>query len=234
MARWPRARKQRVQRAHKLDFTWEVDGEVLHASHGWVEWGGELILSMGETSGGAPYGLSFQEYQAIQARETEREQHLEERRKRTREHLTVDLGGVMGALALHDPDLVWALDLESGVTVCFTEEECRQGSEDPWEDLDRYFCIHPIDAHEGIAIRTDFVEVLPRGKPRNNLAQALRRRHPFRAFRDTLLAHPQVREAWFKYHDDCIRSMAIVWVEEKLKGAKYIDNPRRSPGSIGW
>jgi hypothetical protein len=77
MARRSRARKPRVQKAHELDFTWEGDGEVLHASHGWVEWGGELILSMGETSGGAPYGLSLQEYQAIQVRETEREQRLE-------------------------------------------------------------------------------------------------------------------------------------------------------------
>lgn len=104
MARRSRARKPRVQKAHVLDFTWEVNGEVLHASDGWVEWGGEPVPSMGETSGGAPYGLSLQEYQAIQVRETEREKRLEERRKRTWEHLTVDLGGVMEALASHDPE----------------------------------------------------------------------------------------------------------------------------------
>jgi hypothetical protein len=70
MTRRSRARKPRAQKAHEVDYTWEVDGEVLRASDGWVEWGGELILSMGETSGGAPYGLSLREYQAIQVRET--------------------------------------------------------------------------------------------------------------------------------------------------------------------
>ena len=68
MTRRSRARKPRAQKAHEVDYTWEVDGEVLRASDGWVEWGGELILSMGETSGGPPYGLSLREYQAIQVR----------------------------------------------------------------------------------------------------------------------------------------------------------------------
>ena len=96
MARRSRARKPRVQKAQELDFTWEVDGEVLHTSDGWVEWGGALILSMGETSGGAPYGLSLQEYQAIQVREAERERRMEEMRKATWEHLTVDLAVLPG------------------------------------------------------------------------------------------------------------------------------------------
>lgn len=29
---------------------------------GWVEWGGELIWAAGFTSGGAPYGLTSEEY----------------------------------------------------------------------------------------------------------------------------------------------------------------------------
>lgn len=175
MARRSRARKPRAEMAHELDYTWEVDGEVLRASDGWVEWGGELILSMGETSGGAPYGLSIKEYQAIQVRETVRKKRMEERRKRTWEHLTVDLG--------------------------------------------RFICIHPIEAQEGIEIRADFVEDLPLGKPRTALAQALSRRHPFRAYRDSLQAHPQIREVWVKYHNDRIRSLAIAWVKEELQGA---------------
>ena len=220
MARRSRASKPRAQKTSEVDYTWEVDGEVLRASDGWVEWGGELILSMGETSGGAPYGLSLQEYQAIQVRETERIKRREERRKRTWEHLTVDLGGVMEALVSHNPDLVWLLDLESGKTVCFTEDEPQEDPEEPWEDPCRYIFIDPIEAHESIEIRTDFVEALPPGKPRTALEQSLRRRHPFRAFRDALQAHPQVKEAWCKYHDDCIRSLAIAWVENELKGAR--------------
>jgi len=203
-----------------VDYTWEVDGEVLRASAGWVEWGGELILSMGETSGGAPYGLSLQEYQAIRVRETESKKRMEERRKCTWEHLTVDLDGVMKALASHDPDVVWGLDLETGEAACFTEEERWEDSKEPWEDPGRFICIHPIETHESINVRTDFVEHLPPGKPRIALAQALRRRHPFRAFRDTLQANPREREAWCKYHDDCIRSLARAWIEEELKGAR--------------
>ncbi len=41
MARKFRTHKPSVQKAHELDYTWEVDGEVLRASDGWVEWGGE-------------------------------------------------------------------------------------------------------------------------------------------------------------------------------------------------
>jgi len=77
-----------------------------------------------------------------------------------------------------------------------------------------------LEAQENIEIRTDFVGDLPLGKPRTALAQALRRRHPFRAFRDTLQAHSPVLEAWCEYHDDCIQSLAKAWVERELKGAR--------------
>jgi hypothetical protein len=174
---------------------------------------------MSETSGGAPFGLTLREYQAIQVQETERRQRMEAMRKATWKHLTVDLGEVMEALDDHDPDAVWVLDLETGEAVCFTEEERRDDPEEPWEDLDRYLCIHPLQSHESFEFMTDFVENLPTGKPRKTLEQALSRRHPFRAFKDALLAYPNLREAWFKYHDDCLRSEATAWIGANLKGA---------------
>jgi hypothetical protein len=221
MARKSRVHKPRAKGVKEVeDITWEVDGELLHASSGWTEWGGELILAIGETSGGAPFGLSLQDYQAILAREAERGKRMEEMRKSTWEHLTVDLDGVMEALDSHDPDLIWVLDLESGEVVCFAEEERREDPEEPWEDPDRYLGIHPIESHERFDFMADFVDDLPAGKPRAALEPCLRRRHPFRAFRDTLQEYPQVREAWFKYHDGCIRSLAMAWLEENLKGAR--------------
>ena len=219
MAKQRQVHKPRARGVPELDVTWEVEGEVLHASDGWVEWSGELILSMGETSGGAPFGLSLQEYQAIQAQITERAKRMKAIKKATWEHLTVDLGGVMEALDWHDPNMVWVLDLKSGEAVCFSEEERREDPEEPWEDPDRYLGIQPIDSHESFDFMSDFTEELPSGKPKGALEQALRRRHPFRAFKDALLAYPQVREAWFKYHDDCIRSLATAWIEGHLKGA---------------
>lgn len=83
MAKQRRNPKPRAQGPQAPDPTWEVDGEVLHAADGWVEWGGELILAMGETSGGAPYGLTLQDYQATQVREAERERRMEDMRKAT-------------------------------------------------------------------------------------------------------------------------------------------------------
>ena len=210
--------KQRQGRKQEVDFTWEVDGEVLHASDGWVQCGGQWIMAMGETSWGFPFGITLQEYQAIRAQEAEREKRLEARATMTWEHLTVDLGGVKQALDSCNPELLWVLDLNSGEALCFTEEEREGNPEDPWEHPDRYLVIHPAKYQERLKIMTDFVASLPSGKPSRFLGQSLRRRHPFRAFRATLNGYPQLREDWFEFQMRLPGNGRLLFLDRPLPG----------------
>ena len=49
------------------------DGDPLQAQYGWVDYGGERIWAVGFTEGGAPYGLTAEQYErAIDADKRER------------------------------------------------------------------------------------------------------------------------------------------------------------------
>lgn len=60
-ARWAQ-RPPPVPKARSLDVVEPPWPEVAGDEFGWIEWGGESILVMGYTSGGAPYGLRADDF----------------------------------------------------------------------------------------------------------------------------------------------------------------------------
>jgi len=89
------------------------------------------------------------------------------------------------------------LDLQTGEVVSLFEDAMYE-DEDERERIDaephRYLFIEPVPSSVGYEIMGDFVETLPEGKVRRELARALRKSRPFRRFKDALLNYPSVRE----------------------------------------
>jgi hypothetical protein len=80
-------------------------------------------------------------------------------------------------------------------------------------DPDRYLLIEPAPSWVGFEIMNDFVETLPEGKARRELAAALQQRHPFRRFKDVLLNYPSIRENWFRFHEQAFMKIIKEWLE---------------------
>ncbi len=77
----------------------------------------------------------------------------------------------------------------------------------------RFVAVDPIPSSVGWEVMAGFVESLPEGPPRTQLASSLRARHPFRAFKDMLSPHPELREEWHGFHHRELRRLAGEWLE---------------------
>jgi len=78
----------------------------------------------------------------------------------------------------------------------------------------RYFLIDPVPSSVGYDIMWDFVETLPEGEVRRELARALEKNRPFRRFKDVLLNYPAVREDWFRFHELAFMEIIQEWLDD--------------------
>lgn len=106
----------------------------------------------------------------------------------------------------------WFLDTETG-SVLLASDAIDDLPED-LEDNPRYLAIDPISSHESFTLMEDFVAELGDSKEAYRLAEALARPKPFRQFKDTLCAYPELREAWFAYEQAAYTRLAEEWCEE--------------------
>lgn len=96
------------------------------------------------------------------------------------------------------------------------------------DDLPDYFLhVEPIDSGAGFDMMADFVETVRDAELADELAEALSRKHPFRRFKDVLLAYPSERECWFQYRDACLQELAQEWLDANNIQAELV-NPRQS------
>jgi hypothetical protein len=156
----------------------------------------------------------------------EREREYERRREAWRastmdfSHLRVNAQDLAMALEYRPHNGLWLLNLETG-EVAFVEEDELHGDEaESYEDPEHYLPIEAMESFESFRFMEDFVAALPKGGPRRDLEAALNHRKPFRAFKDALLNHLALREAWFKYHDGRMAVRAQEWIEENLPGTR--------------
>ena len=72
--------------------------------------------------------------------------------------------------------------------------------------------IAPTPSHEGYEDMQDFIERVRNPQARDLLERAIAGRGAFRRFKDTLLDFPELREAWFRFHDARVERRAIRWL----------------------
>lgn len=123
----------------------------------------------------------------------------------------LDLGELSMALEDSSPEHSWWIDPNTGETEFwseFTGDELGLGHPD---DRDLVF-VEPIGSHEAYGDMEDFIERVRDRRARDLLARAIEGRGAFRRFKDTLLEFPELREAWFAFHDARMERRALRWL----------------------
>jgi predicted nucleotidyltransferase len=123
----------------------------------------------------------------------------------------LDLSDLCMALEDNSPEHSWWIDPATGETELWSEytgDELGLGHPD-----DRgLICVEPIGSREAYGDMEDFAGRVRDSRARDLLARAIEGRGAFRRFKDTLLEFPELREAWFKFHDARMQRRALEWL----------------------
>jgi Uncharacterised protein family (UPF0158)/Nucleotidyltransferase domain len=122
----------------------------------------------------------------------------------------IDLGDLMEALEDHSYEHSWWLDRSTGEIVLWSDWTAEQGEEDP--EARGLLPIEPILSGEGYADIQDFVAQVRDPRARDLLERAIEGRGAFRRFKDTLFEFPELRQAWFAFHDARMTQRALDWL----------------------
>lgn len=106
----------------------------------------------------------------------------------------------------------WWLDPQTGEAAVRHE-----GSSEDEEELEEkgLIQIEPISPAESYQDLVDFIALVRDPKARDLLERAISGRGAFRRFKDALFDFPQLREAWFKFHDGRFERRALRWLADK-------------------
>ena len=129
--------------------------------------------------------------------------------------MKIDLEDLTVAMEDNFEGIAWYLDKETGKVVLVSEgkiEEEEELAQQIEQNPDRYVFVERVESHEGFRIMEDFIDSLPESKAQDDLADAIRRRKPFRSFKDALSFYPDIREQWFAFHEEALAQMAREWL----------------------
>jgi hypothetical protein len=133
---------------------------------------------------------------------------------------SIDAETIMMALDDHS-GTEYFLDLETGEVVRFSADPAfNEDVEDEFGEAmennpDRFRRIAPIPSSQSFQVIVDFVESLPESKAKISLSHGLSRSHPFGTFKDMLVTFPDIREKWFRYHDEAYKEFVLLWLQEE-------------------
>jgi predicted nucleotidyltransferase len=125
----------------------------------------------------------------------------------------LDLSDLCAALEDNSPEHSWWIDPRTGETEFWsedTDDELRLGHP---EERDLVW-VEPIGSHEAYGDMEDFIERVRDPRARDLLARAIEGRGAFRRFKDTLLEFPELRKAWFAFHDVRMERRALAWLAD--------------------
>jgi predicted nucleotidyltransferase len=126
----------------------------------------------------------------------------------------VDLDELCAALEDNSPEHQWLLDPLTG-ELEFRSAYLDESSEDWDEDERELVIVEPIGSSEAYADMEEFIETIGEDRSRDLLERAIAGRGAFRRFKDTLFEFPELREAWFRFHDTRMRRRAIAWLRDR-------------------
>jgi predicted nucleotidyltransferase len=125
-----------------------------------------------------------------------------------------DLGELCSALEDNSGEHDWWLDPATGELDFWSPD--LDSEEERKHPFDRgWIQVEPIRSHEGYADMEDFTECVRDVRARELLARAIQGRGAFRRFKDTLFDLPELRQAWFRFHDVRMERRAIEWLLDR-------------------
>jgi predicted nucleotidyltransferase len=122
----------------------------------------------------------------------------------------IELGQVAAALEDHSYEHRWFLDPETGLVEFRSESSDEEDEEDP-EELG-WIPIPRGESRQGYRDMEDFIARVRDPRARDLLGRAIAGRGAFRRFKDTLFDFPDLREAWFAFHDRRMQRRAVEWL----------------------
>lgn len=128
----------------------------------------------------------------------------------------IDLAELAHALEDHSGETSWWLDPATGelhmLLHSMWDGEDVGADFEPPEGFRR---VEPIDARESYEDLEDFTARVRDARARELLERAIAGRGAFRRFKDTLHEHPDLRAAWFTFHDARMERRAIEWLRDE-------------------
>lgn len=126
----------------------------------------------------------------------------------------VDLSAVGEALEDHSEEGSQWLDPRTGEVERWSEFLSGDtGEEHPAER--GWTRIEPISSRESYGDLEDFTARVRDRRARELLERAIAGRGAFRRFKDTLFEFPELRAAWFKFHDARMARRAVEWLRDE-------------------
>jgi len=122
---------------------------------------------------------------------------------------TVNLADLALALEDHSADHRWWLDPRTGGV------EPRFGTTTAGDGREHLVAIDPLPSEVGYADMEEFAMRVRDPRARYLLLRAITGRGAFRRFKDSLLDYPELRRAWFAFHDARSERRAIDWLTER-------------------
>ena len=88
--------------------------------------------------------------------------------------------------------------------------------------MGRYLQIRPISSRDGFLIMETFVDALTDGRNRDYLLRVLSGKKPFANFQNALTQMGDLRDKWFAFHKEELRTLAVEWLKSQDVDAKLI------------
>jgi Uncharacterised protein family (UPF0158) len=123
----------------------------------------------------------------------------------------VDLADLALALEDHSDEHTWWFDPATGTL----EPRFVGDLANPLEASDGLIRVDPLPSVVGYGDMEDFAARVREPRTRDLLERAIAGRGAFRRFKDALLDYPDLREAWFAFHDARGERRAIEWLVER-------------------
>lgn len=125
--------------------------------------------------------------------------------------LTAVLVDLCVALEDHSDEHQWYSDPATGE--CEFRSHYDDRAEDDPEERGLLY-VRPIDSRDSYRDMEAFVERVHERRAHDLLERALNGRGAFRRFKDALVEFPELRRAWFRFHDVRLERRAIDWLED--------------------
>ena len=139
--------------------------------------------------------------------------------------MTIPLQQVIEAIEMACDSYTEFYDRETGETASLPDPVQTGEADEELEELletepDRFLRFPmKFEIHE-YSIMESFIEALPAGKTRNELAQVIRGRGAFRRFKSSIRYYG-IEQLWYDYLESAYREIAIRWCAEH--DLKYIE-----------
>lgn len=127
----------------------------------------------------------------------------------------VDLRSICEALEDHSWESSWWLDPRTGEVEILLEDGALREADEEHPGERGWVRIEPVPSRDAYTDLEDFTARVRDPRARDLLERAIAGRGAFRRFKDTLFEFPELREAWFEFHDVRMERRALRWLADE-------------------